>query len=231
MAPIALSHGDGAPGAGAEDCITRARRLWRAELGSSPRPTRCCASSAPLFCADSGALSVGWISCCPGFQVCQCHGRAQSRPRVPPSHLAVTVTVTRSRCTCLGFGNPIANPIANLHRELQEKIPRPSTSPAARRARPRPLVPRNLLGGARVGRCHRLLEELALAFAMGTFTGGKSQYGWSILERITRGFQQRVRRKQQLRLKTAYDQHDCNFKHHKTLAPPRPCPRSAHPYT
>jgi hypothetical protein len=33
----ALSHGDGAPGAGSEDCITRARRLWRAELGSSPR--------------------------------------------------------------------------------------------------------------------------------------------------------------------------------------------------
>ena len=30
------------------------------------------------------------------------------------------------------------------------------------------LVPRQLLGGARVGRCHRLLEELALAFAMGT---------------------------------------------------------------
>jgi hypothetical protein len=30
------------------------------------------------------------------------------------------------------------------------------------------LVPRQLLGGARVGRCHGLLEELALAFAMGT---------------------------------------------------------------
>ena len=30
------------------------------------------------------------------------------------------------------------------------------------------LVQRQLLGGARVGRCHRLLEELALAFAMGT---------------------------------------------------------------
>jgi hypothetical protein len=29
MAPSALSHGDGAPGAGAEDCITSARRLWR----------------------------------------------------------------------------------------------------------------------------------------------------------------------------------------------------------
>jgi alpha-tubulin suppressor-like RCC1 family protein len=30
------------------------------------------------------------------------------------------------------------------------------------------LVPRQLLGGARVGRCHGLIEELALAFAMGT---------------------------------------------------------------
>ena len=30
------------------------------------------------------------------------------------------------------------------------------------------LVPQQLLGGARVGRCHGLLEELALAFAMGT---------------------------------------------------------------
>jgi alpha-tubulin suppressor-like RCC1 family protein len=30
------------------------------------------------------------------------------------------------------------------------------------------LVPRQLLGGARVGRCHGMLEELALAFAMGT---------------------------------------------------------------
>ena len=30
------------------------------------------------------------------------------------------------------------------------------------------LVPRQLLGGARVGRCHGLLEELALAFVMGT---------------------------------------------------------------
>ena len=30
------------------------------------------------------------------------------------------------------------------------------------------LVPRQLLSGARVGRCHGLLKELALAFAMGT---------------------------------------------------------------
>ncbi len=30
------------------------------------------------------------------------------------------------------------------------------------------MVPRELLGGARVGRCHRLSEEHALAFAMGT---------------------------------------------------------------
>jgi hypothetical protein len=43
MAPIALSHGDGAPGAGAEDCITNTHRFWRVELGSPPRsrPTRC----------------------------------------------------------------------------------------------------------------------------------------------------------------------------------------------
>ena len=50
MAPSVLSHGDGAPGAGAEDCIPSARRLWRAELGSSPRrrPTRCRAFPAQL---------------------------------------------------------------------------------------------------------------------------------------------------------------------------------------
>ena len=65
MAPSALSHGDGAPGAGAEDCITSARRLWRAELGSSPRrrPTRRRAFPASLVRADGGELSVGWISC------------------------------------------------------------------------------------------------------------------------------------------------------------------------
>ena len=42
MAPIALSHGDGAPGVGVEDCITRARRHWLAEFGRLPRrrPTR-----------------------------------------------------------------------------------------------------------------------------------------------------------------------------------------------
>jgi hypothetical protein len=64
MASIALSHGDGAPGAGVEDCITSARRLWRADLGSlyRCRPTRCRASPAPLFRADGGGLSVGWIS-------------------------------------------------------------------------------------------------------------------------------------------------------------------------
>jgi hypothetical protein len=40
--PSAVSHEDGAPGAGAEDCITSARRFWRVELGSRPRrrPTR-----------------------------------------------------------------------------------------------------------------------------------------------------------------------------------------------
>ena len=36
MTPIALSHRDSAPGAGAEDCFTRTRRLWRVELGSPP---------------------------------------------------------------------------------------------------------------------------------------------------------------------------------------------------
>ena len=41
---------DCAPGAGAEDCITIARRLWRAELVSRPRrrPTRRRVSPAPL---------------------------------------------------------------------------------------------------------------------------------------------------------------------------------------
>jgi hypothetical protein len=64
-APSALSHGDGALGAGAEDCITSARRLWRAELGSHPsgRPPRRRASPAPLFRADGGGLSIGLISC------------------------------------------------------------------------------------------------------------------------------------------------------------------------
>ena len=44
IAPIALL------GAGAEGCITSARRLWRAELVSLPRrrPTRRRASPAPL---------------------------------------------------------------------------------------------------------------------------------------------------------------------------------------
>ena len=79
MAPSALSHGDGAPGAGAEDCMVRSficscrnkkqepssRRFWRVELGSLPRrrPTRRRVFPAPLFCADCGGLSIGWISC------------------------------------------------------------------------------------------------------------------------------------------------------------------------
>jgi hypothetical protein len=48
--PIALSNVDGAPGAGAEDCITSTRRLWRAELVSCPRrcPTRRRVFAAPL---------------------------------------------------------------------------------------------------------------------------------------------------------------------------------------
>jgi hypothetical protein len=36
MAPRSLSHGDGAPGAGAEDCITSINGFWRVTLGSSP---------------------------------------------------------------------------------------------------------------------------------------------------------------------------------------------------
>jgi hypothetical protein len=65
MAPNALSHGDGAPGAGAEDCITSARRFWRVELGSSPRRhlTRRRVFLDQLFLADGGELSVGCISC------------------------------------------------------------------------------------------------------------------------------------------------------------------------
>jgi hypothetical protein len=38
MAPRALSHGDGALGDGVEDCITSARRLWRAELSNNVDP-------------------------------------------------------------------------------------------------------------------------------------------------------------------------------------------------
>ncbi len=62
ITPSALSHGDGAPGAGAEDCITSAFRLWRAEFWSLPRrrPTRRRASTAPLFRAD-GDLLPGWV--------------------------------------------------------------------------------------------------------------------------------------------------------------------------
>jgi hypothetical protein len=61
MAPSALSHGDGAPGADAEDCITSARRFWRVELGSRPRrrPTRRCFFPAPLFRADGGGFRLG----------------------------------------------------------------------------------------------------------------------------------------------------------------------------
>ena len=49
---------DCAPGAGAEDCITRARRLWRAQLVGRPRrrPTRRRAFPAP-FSAETG---TGW---------------------------------------------------------------------------------------------------------------------------------------------------------------------------
>ena len=65
MAPSIVSHGDGAPGAGAEDYITITRRRLRAELGSRPRrrPTRRGVFPALLFRADGDGLSVGWISC------------------------------------------------------------------------------------------------------------------------------------------------------------------------
>jgi hypothetical protein len=63
MAPRALSHGDGALGDGVEDCITSARRLWRAELGSSPRrPPR---RRAQVFYSDCGGLSVGLMASAP----------------------------------------------------------------------------------------------------------------------------------------------------------------------
>ena len=43
-----------------EDCITSARRLWRAELGSPPRrrPTRRHVFPSQFFPADGGGLSV-----------------------------------------------------------------------------------------------------------------------------------------------------------------------------
>ena len=48
---MTLSHVDCVPGAGAEDCITSARRLLRGQLVIHPRrrPTRCRASPAPLL--------------------------------------------------------------------------------------------------------------------------------------------------------------------------------------
>ena len=56
IAPITLSYVDCASGAGAEDWITIARRLWRAELVSRPRrrPTRRCASPAQLSTSFGG---------------------------------------------------------------------------------------------------------------------------------------------------------------------------------
>jgi hypothetical protein len=65
IAPSALFHGDGAPGDGAEDCITNIHRFWWVELGSSPRrrPTRRRVFPAQLFSADGVGLLVGWISC------------------------------------------------------------------------------------------------------------------------------------------------------------------------
>ena len=47
---------------GAEDCITRVRRLWRAQLVGRPRrrPTRRCASPAPLSAQTVAGWSV-WV--------------------------------------------------------------------------------------------------------------------------------------------------------------------------
>ena len=59
MAPCVLSRGDSAPGVGSKDCITNARRLWRAELGSCPRrrPTRRRASNnADLLVSGFGQI-------------------------------------------------------------------------------------------------------------------------------------------------------------------------------
>jgi hypothetical protein len=58
--PSELSHGDCVPGAGAEDCITSARRLWRAPLVSRPRrrPTRRRASPAQL---SAQTVSGCWL--------------------------------------------------------------------------------------------------------------------------------------------------------------------------
>ena len=57
VAPIALSHGDGAPGAGAEDCITSACRLWRDELGSCPVLVRL--DVVPLLTSSSTLTVAG----------------------------------------------------------------------------------------------------------------------------------------------------------------------------
>ena len=61
MAPISLTRGDGALGAGAEDCITSARRLWRTDLVSRPRrrPTRRRASPAPLSAPTVAGCQLG----------------------------------------------------------------------------------------------------------------------------------------------------------------------------
>ncbi len=48
----------------------------------------------------------------PGFRVCQCHGPAQSRPRVPLSPLPVTVTVCVG---CLFLRTPGRAPYSHGH--------------------------------------------------------------------------------------------------------------------
>jgi hypothetical protein len=58
MAPITLSHGDSAPGAGTEDCITIVHRLCRAGLESSLR-CRLTVSDRDLERLQCGSLGEG----------------------------------------------------------------------------------------------------------------------------------------------------------------------------
>jgi hypothetical protein len=58
MAPNTLSHGDGAPGAGAEDCITSENRLGGLSSGAPPVVVR--PLSRPAFQRQRW-LVVGWV--------------------------------------------------------------------------------------------------------------------------------------------------------------------------
>jgi len=99
LAPSALSHGDGAPGAGAEDCITSARRLWRAELGSSPRPhlTRRRASPASLSGTKAQIQKIFLSKIAPVKTHEHDMMPRSARPRGPPQ-----VALSLCRMTLLG---------------------------------------------------------------------------------------------------------------------------------